>query len=308
MFIIALGKISDARKDCLAVLQKSPVDATDDRNIPLRELANKQFPILENQFVNDFLKIPYNERKVLLTVNNYDDLYQEHLCCLNTKSTSFLEFPVGHPSPRQLYVAHPYIAHKYVPFKNYEFDFLQDKVREFCQIAQSLGATEIKIECVNSSTSQEQVRTNSEINANLRYGTYGLSGDYAKSTANKLLQEMSQSLGLFQKYSPTGSIELPEKLIWYPNEPSWQRLYEQRLKGNLLQHEERLETRQNKVLNNSELSAISLEFDHLLLSIGAQKTKYYEELFEQNENLIVSIKVKFSDCTLRLPFSTAVVF
>lgn len=101
---------------------------------------------------------PYNKRKTLLVVNEYSDLRQERLSVININTLPYtnIEFPIGHPVAYQLYIGHPYIAQKYIPFESYELELIEDKIREFCQIMQSLGAMEITIECLNSSTNDTE--------------------------------------------------------------------------------------------------------------------------------------------------------
>ena len=65
---------------------------------------------------------------------------------------------MGHPVVNQLYVGHPYIPSKYIPFENYELELIEDKIREFSQIMQYLGATEINIESVNSSSNNKDLK------------------------------------------------------------------------------------------------------------------------------------------------------
>ena len=103
-----------------------------------------------------------------------------------------------------------------------------------------------------------------------------------------------KSANLHQKFIPKGVPKLPEVLVWYPNEPSWQRLYEQRMKGTLLQHEERIETRKNRVLESDELCSIEGEFKSLFIEAKGHWDKKNEEKFALQENAILSIQVCFA--------------
>ena len=87
---------------------------------------------------------------------------------------------------------------------------------------------------------------------------------------------------------------LPEGLVWYQNEPSWQRLYNQRMQGALLEHEERIETKKSQVVENSELKQISAEVKWLFVQANGNWEQSMEEKFEAHDNAILSIHVKFA--------------
>ena len=70
-----------------------------------------------------------------------------------------LQFPIGHPIADQLYVAHPYISGRYIPFEDYDLTFLEDRLREFCWLAQCLGATEVTIESEKDKSFDNKVNT-----------------------------------------------------------------------------------------------------------------------------------------------------
>ena len=283
-----------ARKDCLSVMQNATDDMKCGDSILVKEDAVEDFKILERKYVDNYLDLPYNERKILLPVNEYTDLIQEYLSVININNLPTIDFPIGHPIAYQLYIGHPYIKEKYIPFDNYELELIEDKVREFCQIVQSLGATEITIECINSSTSDSNTDSEQNISAEANYRMASASGSKQKQKSRHLIDEISQSINLHQKFTPKENLALPQKLIWFPNEPSWQRLYEQRMQGSLLQHNERIETRKNRVIEGTELNAIEAEFKSLFLEAKGHWDKKDEEKFELQENAILSIQVQFA--------------
>ena len=288
----------EARKFALPVLLEAPADLkylTGNDTI-LKEDAISDFKDYDNEYVSSYLELPYNKRKVLLPVNSYTDLCQDYLSVIDIKKLpdSGIVFPIGHPVAYQLYVGHPYIKQKYLPFESYELELIEDKVREFCQLVQCLGATEISIECLNSSSSDRNTNAEQHISVEASYRVATASGKNDRSQTKHLIDEISQSINLHQKFVPNGKPHLPEGLVWYPNEPSWQRLYNQRMQGALQQHEERIETRKNRVLEGSELNSIEGEFKSLFLAANGQWSKKIEEKFELQENAVLAIHVQFA--------------
>ena len=286
---------AEARKFVLPVIQ----NATDDmkhNNLPIRDEAKNDLETLDREYVAHFLEQPYNKRKVLLPVDSYTDLSQNHLSVIDIKKLddSGISFPIGHPVAFQLYVGHPYVARKYLPFDGYDLELIEDKVREFCQLAQCLGATEISIDSLNSSASDQRSDTEQNVSGKVDYRVVSASGTAKRDARRRLMEEISQSISLHQTFKPTTRPYLPEGLVWYPNEPSWQRLYEQRMHGALQQHEERIETRKTRVLECTELNSIEGEFKNLLLTVNGHWDKKMEEKFEQQENAVLAIRVQFA--------------
>ncbi len=186
------------------------------------------------------------------------------------------------------------MAQKYLPFDSYELELIEDKVREFCQLAQCLGATEISIESLNSSSSDQHSNTEQNVSGKVDYKFASASCSGNRNGSKHLIEEISQSINLHQKFKPNAKPYLPENLVWYPNEPSWQRLYEQRMYGALQQHEERIETRKSRVLEGTELNSIEGEFKNLLLAANGHWDKKMEEKFELQENAVLAIRVQFA--------------
>lgn len=288
------GDYTNARKNCLYVKKNIPSDVNwEYGDVNILDDATKDFLRFENEYTQHFLEQPYNERKLIVPVQSYTDLSQKKLAVVDINNLPAINFPMGHPVANQLYVGHPYIPSKYIPFENYELELIEDKIREFSQIMQYLGATEINIESVNSSSNNKDVNTDQKLSGGADYKFISGSGNGERHITNKLLEDISQHINLHQKFSPKKYPALPENLVWYQNEPSWQRLYSQRMQGALLEHEERIETKKSQVVESSELKQISAEVRWLFIQANGNWEQSMEEKFEAHENAILSIHVKF---------------
>lgn len=288
-----MGDNINARKNCLSVVKHTPPSVTyGDTNI--LEEATNDFEQLEKDYIQHFLEQPYNERKLIVPVKSYSDLSQKTLSVVDINHLPAIYFPMGHPIANQLYVGHPYIPSNYIPFENYELTFIEDKVREFCQIMQYLGATEINIECINSSSSNKDTNLQQKGSASVNYKLASASGEGERNRTDKFLEDISQSINLHQKFYPKSKPMLPPDLVWYAHEPSWQRLYNQRMQGALMEHEERIETKKSQVVENSELKRISAEVKWLFVEANGNWEQSMEEKFEAHDNAILAIHVKFA--------------
>lgn len=288
------GDMLEARKTCLYVVKNAPSDLTNDNNESIQEDATNDFAKYEEHYVQHFLEQSYNERKLIVPVKSYSDLSQKTLSVVDINHLPAIHFPMGHPIANQLYVGHPYIPSNYIPFENYELTFIEDKVREFCQIMQYLGATEINIECINSSSSNKDTNLQQKGSASVNYKLASASGEGERNRTDKFLEDISQSINLHQKFYPKSKPMLPPDLVWYAHEPSWQRLYNQRMQGALMEHEERIETKKSQVVENSELKRISAEVKWLFVEANGNWEQSMEEKFEAHDNAILAIHVKFA--------------
>ena len=289
-----LGNKNEARKDCLSVLLYAKDEKRAD-GVLVKDDAKADFKMLEDQYVAEFLEKPYNDRKLLMPVKKYTDLHQEHISVIETQYLpSEIEFPVGHPVANQLYIGHPYLRHKYILFENYQLELVEDKVREFCSFVQKLGATEISIECLNTNSTDTSERGNINISGNAHHKVGDANASYKKDYSRHMIDELTHTINMHQEFMPTQAPILQENMVWFKNEPSWQRLYEQRMSGSLLAHEERIETRKSQMVEGNELSEIRGEVKTLFASAGIEWNKSMNAQYQLQENAILSIKVKFA--------------
>ena len=285
--------LDNARAICAYVVNNVPADYMYG-SVSILADAKADLQKYDSAFVDSFLQRPYNQRKLLVPVKEYTDLSQSTISVVNINHLPVIGFPIGHPVANHLYVGHPFVASKYLLYENYELELIEDRVREFCQLVQSLGATEIQIDCINSSSNSADYHTNQRVSGGADYKAVAAKGSYERDRRNKLMQEISRNVNLHQRFSPTDLPCLPDGLIWYPHEPSWQRLYQQRLQGAINEHEERIETKTSQVVNRSEMQEVAAELKVLLLNANIKWDKSMEEKLEVNDNATISIRVKFA--------------
>lgn len=289
-----LGNDLAARKDCLLTLQIA-TDEKDDDGALIKEKATKNFNAYEEEFVMNFLSRPYNERKVLMPVKQYTDLYQDTVNVVEVSNLpTEIAFPIGHPIANQLYIGHPLLAHKYIPFEDYQLELIEDKVREFCTIVQSLGATEISIECLNSNSVDASSNNKYQKEGHAGYKVVEGNGSIQGDNSQRLINELNHSITMHQTFTPFAAPVLPPNLVWYDSEPSWQRLYQQRMSGSLLTHEERIETRKSQLVESNEMKEIKGEIKHLIATAGGEWSDSEEAKYEMQENAVLAIHVTFA--------------
>jgi len=283
------GNIADARR----YIFEAYMNAEQVEMMNACTLRN-EFVSTNNEYTTKYLEMPYHNRKVLLLVKTFTSLNQNDLTILDINSNlSLLTFPIGHPKANAVYVAHPLITNRYMPIENYQLELIEEQVREFCVLAQSLGATEINIRCLNDNSNDATNSGNKNIAGGVSIGQTNIHGSSYNEYSHRLIEEMSRSISLHQTFQPQSPPELPNNLVWYAEKASWQKLFRQRLDG-ILTHEERIETKKSQVVDNHEMNKIKGELKSLFADMNVAFDKTEEAKFEQQENAVLTISVKFA--------------
>ncbi|ATA93067.1 hypothetical protein CGC54_01245 [Capnocytophaga canimorsus] len=204
-----------------------------------------------------------------------------------------IHFPITHPKIDHTYVCHPYKTDSYLPIENYDYELLNDRINEYCYLLQCLGATSITIENSRGESTDNQTYSNTKLEgeASLRVNSVKFNsendnrvGDSSKSTLK---------IGRNQSFNPTKKPFVPENLVWLANEIGWQRLIDQRMSGNILEHSEFMSSIQSQVLTNSEISDINAELSTLFATIKVGRRKESEQKIETNSEVEWKINVVF---------------
>lgn len=266
-------------------------------DILLKERAISDFTKIESLFINNFIEQAYDNRKIILAVKNYDlplDFTDSILVvAIDSLHKMKLNFPMGNPIPMKLYIGHPFINNTYIPFDNYESVLLEEKLREYCKVAQCLGAIDIEVISLNSVNNGKSINTNSDASGEFGYKLTELKVSNSQQNKSNTEEGANTSILFHQKFSPKGRIFLPDNLIWYNNNPSVIRLYEQRLHGNLLEHQEKIEITTNKIIESQELETIQAEFKNVISSVKGSYSESVSEELRTNKNEVLSIRIKF---------------
>ena len=271
------------------------ITTQDGQELTRKQDAWNEFEILNRCYTDHFLDLQYKDRKVLLIVDSFVNLSQDHFATLHIDSDlSSLTFPIGHPKVNEVYVAHPLTTNRYLPIESYQLELIEDRVREFCELVQGLGATEIKIECLNNNSNDSSNSGNQNLSGGVSRGENSIRGSKHDEYSRRLIEEISQSISLHQTFQPHKTPAIPNNLLWYEGEPSWKRLYRQRMEGGLLTHEERIETKKSQVVDNREMKEIKGELESLFANLNVAFDETEEAKFKQQENAMLAISVKFA--------------
>jgi hypothetical protein len=128
-----------------------------------------------------------------------------------------LNFPIGHPRYRVMYVGHPADPTFYVPMANFHRVLFEHKVAEAQHLLVALGATDIEIEHI--------VGVETSLEAGISVAEVGVKGGKESAQSRRVSSKM--------RMQPHQAPEVPKDLIWYHHEPLWQEVARARLEAGL---------------------------------------------------------------------------
>jgi hypothetical protein len=246
------------------------------------------------EYIENFSNISYEERKLVLIDNELTDLSSNKFIVLKRDTLPNINFPIGHPCEKSLYIGHPYTAQSYIPLQNYEFELLLDKINEYSYVLQCMGATKLSIENITGQNKDTQNNSSLNIDANLDSTINGGGASVDIKKHNNITQNFNQKICRNQTFAPTKRPYLPDNLVWYPQLATWQRLFEQRANGNILEHQDIISTQQTKLVSQNELLNIKADFKAATIKGNASINYETESLFDEKETSDWKISVEFA--------------
>lgn len=262
-------------------------------NVDTLSLCNREKQQNYNNYLKHFKELPLRERNII-TVSNTDKLFKsEHITLLNINQLPEVQFPMSHPKNNQTYIAHPYKTDSYLPIENYDYELLNDRLNEFFYFLQCLGATSITFETIEEESKEENTHSNTRVDiegkAKVTEAKVGVGYENAMNSSLRNYLKMERT----QTFNPTKRPYIPNDLVWYPNEFTWQRLAQQRLNGNFLTHNEVLSSSQTQTLSSSEIVDVNAELKMLFTSVKADVHYQGEKDIKQNKDFSCRISVEF---------------
>lgn len=134
-----------------------------------------------------------------------------------------LQFPPGHPREKVVYVGHPTIPNVYYTIADFHRVAFEHKCKEAIDLLMHLGATSICVEHLHGWAE--------EFSGHLNLGLAGASTN-AEGVAN-VARVKAGNLLFEAKLRGTTQPRLPEQLVWYPHEATWQTVARGRLEFGL---------------------------------------------------------------------------
>lgn len=132
-----------------------------------------------------------------------------------------LQFPPGHPRTQTMYVAHPAASSVYYTTASFHRMAFEHKFSEAIRLLMGLGASRITVEHIRGWSEEFSTAFSMGLGSEKIKASAGANG----SASSKILFKAT-----FQNHSAP---VIPEGLVWYQHEPTWQTIAAGRLKHGL---------------------------------------------------------------------------
>lgn len=287
-----LGHAYQARNAFVMALDGCEKDDRDDIMSHLIESEN----VLKETWDNYTTAYEYEERQFIMPVKDHEigGCVVDGIDVFRTSNIpSCFKFPTGHPVANQLYIGHPYNPALYVPFEESEDLFFVDRVHELCYLLECLGAEEINITSIKGKSVSELNDSQGSYNggADIKLFSGEASGNTQTHHQGEMTSNNQRTMSI--KLDPMRKPFLPEGLIWYDEQPQWQRLVNSRLNGNMLEYNEFVSTSDTKFTSNSKKQDIKASAKHLWAKVNAGVEQNIETQFKETAETQWKVEVKF---------------
>lgn len=241
----------------------------------------------------NFLSMPSKKRQFLVIDDSLSYLESQTIIVLSQELPEAIHFPMGHPQEHVLYIKHPFIDDYYIPYETSEFELFKDKMDELRRVLQAMGATRITISDTKSLENSTNRKSHTNIDTNINAKINSLKGNADLTRDESSYESLLNEYGTESTYGPTKKPYIPDGLVWYPNESSWQRLFDERKDG-LLHHKLRISSKSSSSLTKIQEQKLKADFKALILHIDASLEHEATETFEQNASATWELEIDFA--------------
>lgn len=148
-------------------------------------------------------------------------LFQMDISMVSKSESKALQFSIGHPEYNTLYAAHPALPSVYYTVASFHRLVFEHKFSEAIRLLMSLGARKITVEHIKGWSKEFSAK----IATSLSFGELTANLDHSAKNNRHLLFEAKFD----KKHIPF----LPDDLIWFSHEPTWQTIATGRLEFGL---------------------------------------------------------------------------
>lgn len=181
-----------------------------------------------------------------------------------------IKFPIGHPQRNTVYVGHPGVADRYFTLSDFHSSLFAEKYAEAVRLLRSLGATDVEISYGSGWKKDWAAQANIEVPV----------VSSAKVSANGSFKEDIEIIGKWNFGVSKVKPRIPEQLVWYRDEPTWQEVANGRVEGRLASFAMDLTYKQDFGVN----AALKAAAQKAKLEIGGQFTEFQSTVWKIKGN------------------------
>jgi len=242
----------------------------------------------------NFLKYDYNDRRFLVIDSSMSYLDSGNFIVLpKNHLPAEIQFPLGHPQERELYVCHPYNRNMYIPYESYEFELFKDKMSELILVLQTMGAVSVKISDTKDLESHKDDKRHIAVQSSVKAKVNALNSELDHKRESDEFAKLRHAYETVSKFKPQRMPYIPDNLVWYPHQVEWQRLFELRKNG-MMEYQVSLSVAQETRVSTTKQLELKADFQALILKTNAGVNIDTESMFEKKELSEWMLDVKFA--------------
>lgn len=202
-------------------------------------------------------------------------------------------FPLGHPQANTLYMMHPMLHTHYLPCENIKETLFLDKVRDFCYVAQCLGATRVHFKAVKGEVLNTDSTASFDASASVGRKLVNLSGSVSENNKEHYNSVKNNGREWEYTFNPINKPYCPEDSVWLKSDTSWQQMVKMRLNGNQLSFTERITSSETLNMSSNQQRGVEASFSTLLWKVSGKVEGKSEEIIFKSEESEYEISVTF---------------
>ena len=202
-------------------------------------------------------------------------------------------FPIGHPQANTLYMMHPMLHTHYLPCENIKETLFLDKVRDFCYVAQCLGATKIQFKAIKGEVYRSDSDRQSEASASIGRKLAKIEGSINQHKTEHYDSTKNSGREWEYTFDPMEQPYCPEDSVWLKSDTSWQQMVKMRLQGNQLSFTERITSSETVNMSSNQQRGVEASFSTLLWKASGKAGDKVEEIIFKSEESEYEINVTF---------------
>lgn len=242
---------------------------------------------------------PQVSRQMVLCINDIPTWPVNEFCFVDPQMLRSCgwKFEPGHPQEGEMYICHPLRTDCYYEVQSFHDKLFDEKRSELVYLLESLGALKLRVETM--------VGTSSEHEGNKKISIAGSDGLITGSSAeihnqsNELSRESKLQVAIEEReLNPSANPHIPDDLVWYPHESTWQRIAQSALAKRYKTLSVELRYHEDFSINNRRMTQVqsNLKFFRKKIEIGWNSET--EERLRHRKNTVWKYTAVFEEDVL----------
>ena len=256
----------------------------------LGDMASNKFTNIVKLHQRQFLMFVKDSQSIAGCVDDEGNI--QYVFTLD-KYPKDIVFPTGHPQANELYMMHPMLHTHYLPCENIKETLFLDKVRDFCYVAQCLGATKIHFKAIKGEVYKVDGDKQSEASVSIGRKLAKVESSVNQHKTDHYDSTKNSGREWEYTFNPMEQPYCPEDSVWLKSDMSWQQMVKMRLQGNQLSFTERITSSETVNMSSNQQRGVEASFSTLLWKVSGKAGDKAEEIIFKSEESEYVISVTF---------------